>query len=84
MDSFVHLEVQSAFSFLWGTFTPEDLVREASFLGQTAVALTDDNLYGAVRFYRAAVSANIQPIVGARVLIWDGSPVTLLATDRLG
>jgi len=81
MDSFVHLEVQSAYSFLWGTFTPEELVREAASLGQKAVALTDDGFHGAVRFYLAALKEGIQPILGARIAIWDGSPITLLATD---
>ncbi len=81
MDTFVHLEVRSAYSFLWGTFTPEELVREVAALGQQAVALTDDGLHGAVRFYRAAREAGIQPIVGARVSLWDGSPITLLASN---
>ncbi|MFC1834491.1 DNA polymerase III subunit alpha [Thermodesulfobacteriota bacterium] len=81
MDKFVHLEVHSAFSFLWGTFTPEDLVREVVSLGQKAVALTDYGLHGAVRFYKAAVAAGVQPIVGVRLSIWDGSIITLLATD---
>ena len=81
MDNFIHLEVQSAYSFLWGTFTPEELVQEVVALGQKAVALTDDGLHGAVRFYKAAVQAGIQPILGARLSIWDGSPVTLLASD---
>jgi DNA-directed DNA polymerase III PolC len=84
MDRFVHLEVQSAFSFLWGTFTPEDLVQEVVSLGQKAVALTDYGLHGAVRFYKAAVSAGIQPIVGARISTWDGSLITLLASDFRG
>ncbi|MGO9569135.1 MAG: PHP domain-containing protein [Desulfomonilaceae bacterium] len=81
MDNFIHLEVQSAYSFLWGTFTPEELVREVVALGQKAVALTDDGLHGAIRFYKAAVQAGIQPILGARLSIWDGSPITLLASD---
>ncbi len=81
MDNFIHLEVQSAYSFLWGTFSPEELVQEVVALGQKAVALTDDGLHGAVRFYKAAVQAGIQPILGARLSIWDGSPVTLLASD---
>lgn len=84
MDSFVHLEVRSAFSFLWGAFTPEGLVQEIHTLGQVAVALTDDGLYGAVQFYKAAVNAGIQPIIGARVSLWDGSPVTLVASDFHG
>ncbi|MEJ2717549.1 MAG: DNA polymerase III subunit alpha [Deltaproteobacteria bacterium] len=81
MDRFVHLEVQSAFSFLWGTFMPEELVRQVVSLGQKAVALTDYGIHGMVRFYKAAVDAGIQPIVGARISIWDGSLLTLLATD---
>jgi DNA-directed DNA polymerase III PolC len=81
MDTFVHLEVRSAYSFLWGTFTPEELVQAVAALGQRAVALTDDGLHGAVRFYKAAREAGIQPIVGARVSLWDGSPITLLASN---
>lgn len=81
MDRFVHLEVQSAYSFLWGAFTPEDLAQEVAALGQKAVALTDDGLYGAVRFYLAALRVGIQPILGARVMLWDASPVVLLATN---
>ncbi len=88
MDRFVHLEAQSAFSFLWGTFTPETLVQAVRARGQRAVALTDDGLFGLVRFYRAATAAGIQPIVGARVEAGGGeggleivSPLTLLATD---
>ena len=84
MDTFVHLEVQSSFSFLWGAFTPEQLVQRVTALGQKAVALTDTGLHGAVPFYKAAVEAGVQPIVGIKVSIWDGSPVTLLARDFKG
>jgi DNA-directed DNA polymerase III PolC len=84
MDTFVHLEVQSSFSFLWGTFTPERLVQRVTALGQTAVALTDSTLHGAVRFYRAATEAGVQPLVGIKVSIWDGSSVILLARDFNG
>ena len=81
MDTFVHLEVLSAFSFLWGTFTPEDLVETVASMGQKTVALTDYTLHGAVRFYKAAVRIGIQPIIGAKLKIWDGSLVTFLATN---
>jgi DNA-directed DNA polymerase III PolC len=84
MDNFVHLEVQSAYSFLWGTFTPEDLVHDVRAIGQNAVALTDYGLHGAVRFYKAALAAGIQPILGARLSLWDGSPVSLLVSDSEG
>ncbi len=81
MDDFVHLEVRSAFSFLWGTFTPDALVERAVALGQKAIALTDDGVHGAVQLCKAAVKAGIQPIVGAKLSIWDGSPIILLASD---
>jgi DNA-directed DNA polymerase III PolC len=84
MDNFVHLEVASAFSFLWGTFTPEALVARVRGLGQTAVALTDDNLFGAARFVRAARDAGIHPILGARLLLAGGTPVTLLVKSGQG
>ena len=63
---------------------PDDLVREVAALGQQAVALTDDGLYGAVRFYKAAVKEGIKPILGARLSIWDGSFITVLASDFHG
>ncbi len=81
MDTFVHLEVLSAFSFLWGTFTPEDLVEAVVSMGQKSVALTDYGLHGAIRFYKAAVRSGIQPIIGTKHRIWDGSQVTFLATS---
>jgi DNA-directed DNA polymerase III PolC len=85
MDSFCHLEVYSAYSFLWGTFTPEALVDAVKAKGQKAVALTDIwGLYGAVRFYRAARDAGIQPVIGARIRLWDGSWITLIAKTFRG
>ena len=84
MDEFVHLENQSAYSFLWGTYTPEELVRAAASLGQKAVALTDDGLFGTVRFCRAAEAAGVQAIVGARLPLADGSWITILVRDRTG
>lgn len=85
MDPFVHLETQSAYSFLWGAFTPENLVSAVAVKGQGAVALTDSHsLHGAVRFYLAARRVGVQPIIGARVRLWEGSWITLLARDFAG
>lgn len=82
---FVHLHVHSAFSFLYGTFMPEALVRRAKEMGFDAVALTDKNgVYGAVRFYRVARSEGIKPIVGSEVTLWDGTSLILLAASFEG
>ena len=82
---FVHLHVHSAFSFLYGTFTPEAMVQRAKRMGFGAIALTDKNgLYGAVRFYKAARSEAIQPILGSEVTLWDGTSLVLLAVSLAG
>ncbi len=82
---FVHLQVRSAFSFLWGTFHPEELVARAKKLDQKAVALTDLNgLYGAVRFYRAAKRVGIKPIIGAEVRLEGEHTIILLAKNYEG
>ncbi|HYB81432.1 MAG TPA: PHP domain-containing protein, partial [Mycobacterium sp.] len=47
--AYAELHAHSAFSFLDGASTPEELVEEAARLGLRALALTDhDGLYGAV------------------------------------
>ncbi|UCD86481.1 MAG: DNA polymerase III subunit alpha [Desulfobacterales bacterium] len=82
---FVHLHVHSAFSFLYGTFTPESLVQRAKEMGFDAIALTDKNgLYGAIRFYKAARSEAIKPILGSEITLWDGSSLILLAASFEG
>ncbi|HVQ98221.1 MAG TPA: PHP domain-containing protein, partial [Mycobacterium sp.] len=48
--AYAELHAHSAFSFLDGASTPEELVEEAARLDLRAIALTDHNgLYGAVR-----------------------------------
>ena len=65
---YVELRARSAFSFLEGATTPEDLVASAQALGYDAIALGDrDGLYGAPRFYQAATEAKLKAIVGAEL-----------------
>ena len=52
---YAELHAHSAYSFLDGASTPEELVEEAARLDLRAIALTDhDGLYGVVRFAEAA------------------------------
>ncbi|RUM87240.1 MAG: hypothetical protein DSZ23_06135 [Thermodesulfatator sp.] len=82
---FVNLDVASAFSFLWGSFTPEELVKRAKRLGHKAVALTDLwGMYGIARFWKACRASGIQPITGARIEICGQGWAVLLAMDRKG
>ncbi len=65
---FVHLHVHSEFSLADGIVRIDELVAAARDQGMPAVALTDlSNLFGAIKFYRAALAAGIKPIVGADV-----------------
>src|SRR5579862_4584751 len=77
------LRARSAFSFLEGATTPEDLAARAAELGYSAMALGDrDGLYAAPRFYAAAKAAGIRQIVGAELTLDDNSRLYVLAPDR--
>jgi error-prone DNA polymerase len=82
-SDYIELRARSAFSFLEGASTPEDLAARAAELGYRAMALGDrDGLYGAPRFYLAAKSAGIRQIVGAELTLDDDSRLYVLAPDR--
>jgi len=87
MSGFVPLRVRSHGSLLLGTAAPEALIARALELGYGALALTDrDNLYLAVRFYRAARAEGLVPLLGAEVTApgEPGASALLLPLDRRG
>src|SRR4051812_35880232 len=65
---YAELHAHSAYSFLDGASTPEELVEEATRLGLRAIALTDhDGLYGVVRFAEAAKELDMATVFGAEL-----------------
>ncbi|MEO0026453.1 MAG: DNA polymerase III subunit alpha, partial [candidate division WOR-3 bacterium] len=67
---FIHLHVHSEYSLLDGAAKIEELVLQAKEMGMTALALTDHgNMFGAVKFYKAARNAGLKPIIGAEVYV---------------
>ncbi|MET0701106.1 MAG: error-prone DNA polymerase [Mycobacterium sp.] len=65
---YAELHTHSAYSFLDGASTPEELVEEAQRLDLRAIALTDhDGLYGVVRFAEAARELDIRTVFGAEL-----------------
>jgi len=69
---YAELHTHSAFSFLDGASTPEELVEEAARLGLRAIALTDhDGLYGVVRFAEAARELRVPAVFGAELSLGD-------------
>jgi len=88
---FVHLRLHTEYSLEDGMVRIGELVERAAALGMPAVAVTDwHNLFGLVKFYRAAIARGIKPIVGADVRVQDAADaeqfgvVTLLVQDRQG
>ena len=66
--AYAELHAHSAYSFLDGASTPEELVEEAARLDLRALALTDHNgLYGAVRFAEAAAQLDVRTVFGAEL-----------------
>ncbi len=66
--AYAELHAHSAYSFLDGASTPEELVEEAARLGLCALALTDhDGLYGAVRFAETAAELDVRTVFGAEL-----------------
>ncbi|TRW79849.1 error-prone DNA polymerase [Mycolicibacterium sp. 018/SC-01/001] len=71
---YAELHTHSAYSFLDGASTPEELVEEADRLGLRAIALTDhDGLYGVVRFAEAARELDMATVFGAELSLGGGS-----------
>ncbi len=71
-SGFVHLHLHTEFSLIDGVVRVKPLVEAAARDGMPAVAITDQgNLFGMVKFYRAAIAAGVKPIIGADLRIAD-------------
>ncbi len=82
---YAELHCHSNFSLLDGASHPEVLAARAAELGMPALALTDhDAVYGAARFFRAARTYGVKPILGAEMTLEDGKHLTLLVENERG
>lgn len=80
--AYAELHAHSAYSFLDGASTPEELVEEAARLDLRALALTDHNgLYGAVRFAEAAAELDVRTVFGAELSL-SASSVSEARTEQ--
>jgi len=82
---YTELHARSAFSFLEGSSTPEQLAARCADLEMSAMALLDrDGVSGLPRFHQAAKKLGIRAHVGAEVTCTDGHRYPLLAESRHG
>ena len=67
---FIHLRVHTDYSLVDGVVRVKELVKRSAALNMPAVAVTDDsNLFGLIKFYKAAQGAGIKPLAGADFLL---------------
>jgi len=88
---FVHLRLHSEYSLVDGLVKLKSLVSTTAERAMPALALTDEtNLFGLVKFYKAAQGAGLKPIIGSD--LWLQNPhdeshpyrLTLLAMNDVG
>lgn len=88
--SFVHLQVQSAYSLLNSSARLDKLIEKAKSFNCSALAITDiHTMYGAIAFYKQCKKNGIKPIIGltATVILEEmdeGFPLVLLAKNNDG
>ncbi|HEY9210071.1 MAG TPA: DNA polymerase III subunit alpha [Methylotenera sp.] len=74
VPAFVHLRCHSEYSIVDGIVRIDDYVKRAADDRMPALALTDlNNLFGAIKFYKAARGKGVKPIIGCD--IWLENPV---------
>src|SRR2546421_11022373 len=70
LPTYVELHARSAFSFLRGAATPEELIAVCSELNMPAMALLDnDGIYGAARFHLAGKKLKVKAHIGAEITV---------------
>ena len=67
---FVHLRLHTEFSVVDGTNRIDEIAAAAALDKQPALAISDlSNLFGTVKFYKAARSAGVKPLIAADVWV---------------
>jgi DNA polymerase-3 subunit alpha len=82
-SGFVHLHCHTEYSLLDGANKVDKLFQRIKMLKQPAVAMTDHgNMFGAVEFYREAISHGIKPIIGCEIYVAPTSRFEKKGVDR--
>jgi DNA polymerase III subunit alpha len=80
---FVHLHCHTEYSLLDGANKVDRLFDRIKALKQPAVAMTDHgNMFGAVEFYREAISHGIKPIIGCEIYVAPTSRFERKGVDK--
>ena len=83
--SFIELQARSAFHFLHGASSPEEMMHRAAELGLPALAILDRNgFHGTARAHHKAKELGLRALVGTELLMEDGSELPVLVKTRAG
>jgi DNA polymerase-3 subunit alpha len=73
-SDYVPLHLHTEYSLLDGAIRIDELIKKASLYKMPAISITDHgNLFGVIEFYKAALDAEIQPIIGCEVYVAPSS-----------
>ncbi len=82
--SFTHLHLHTSYSLLDGAIRIPDLMNHVKALGMNSVAMTDHgNMFGAIEFYKAAVSGGVKPIIGCEFYVSPGKRTDKQHVEKL-
>ena len=85
MDDFTELHTRSAFSFLRGASSPEEMVTRAAELEMKCIALTDrDGVYGSARAHHKAKELGLRAITGCELTMECGCVLPVIVRTRRG
>src|SRR5258706_3630196 len=80
---FVHLHCHTEYSLLDGANKVDKMFERIKALKQPAVAMTDHgNMFGAIEFYREAMSHGIKPIIGCEIYVAPTSRFERKGADK--
>jgi error-prone DNA polymerase len=83
--NYAELHCLTNYTFLRGASHPEEMVKQASKLGYSAIAITDEcSVAGVVRAYAEARELKVKLIIGSEITLKDGLKLVLLATNLNG
>src|SRR5579862_909509 len=81
----MYINCKTYFSFRFGTFATDELVKKAAALGIRTLALTNiNNTCDAWDFVKNCVTANIKPVIGTEIRNEDNLLYIILAKNRGG
>jgi DNA polymerase-3 subunit alpha len=83
---FIHLRLHTEYSLSDGLLSIPVLMKQISHFFMPSVAISDlGNLYATVKFYQAAISEGIKPIIGVDIQLKEtGARLTLLCQNNTG